>query len=78
MPGLLPAIAELIAFPVTVLSGDTGPCTGSFVLDQVGGRCLTAISKWAAPPRLPRRASQPACQYSIPTDVSRVLPGKNS
>ncbi|WP_162602640.1 hypothetical protein [Streptomyces spongiicola] len=61
-PGLLPAIAELIACPVAVLSGDTGSCTDPFVLERAGGRCLSAIRKRVtAPPRLPRRdRSRPA------------------
>ncbi|MFD7916863.1 hypothetical protein ACFV30_40305 [Streptomyces sp. NPDC059752] len=45
--GLLPAIAELIVFPVTALSDDTDPCAESFVLDEVGVIYLMAIREWA-------------------------------
>ena len=47
LPGLLPAIAELIVFPVTALSDDTDPCADSFVLDEVGVIYLMAIREWA-------------------------------
>lgn len=43
----LPAIAELVVFPVTVLSDDTEPCADSFVLDEVGVLYLMAIREWA-------------------------------
>ncbi|WP_328965549.1 hypothetical protein [Streptomyces virginiae] len=47
LSGLLPAIAELIVFPVTALSDDTEPCADSFALDEVGVIYLMAIREWA-------------------------------
>ncbi|AWN24873.1 hypothetical protein [Streptomyces sp. NEAU-S7GS2] len=47
LPGLLPAIAELIVFPVTALTDDTDPCADSFALDEVGVIYLMAIHGWA-------------------------------
>jgi hypothetical protein len=49
LPGLLPGIAELVAFPVTALSDDSNPCADSFVLDEVGVIYLMAIHEWATP-----------------------------
>lgn len=47
LPGLLPAFAELIVFPVTALSDDTDPCADFFALDEVGVIYLMAIHGWA-------------------------------
>ncbi|MER6445428.1 hypothetical protein [Streptomyces venezuelae] len=43
LSGLLPAIAELVVFPVTALSDDTEPFSDSFVLDEVCVLYLMAI-----------------------------------
>ncbi|MEU5201000.1 hypothetical protein AB0G86_44365 [Streptomyces scabiei] len=70
LPGLLPAIAELIVFPVTALSDDTEPCADSFVLDEVGVIYLMAISQWAthAP-----AAAAPGIARTIAHFVGQVL-----
>ncbi|MEU3557796.1 hypothetical protein [Streptomyces fragilis] len=68
LPGLLPVIADLVVFPVTALSGDTDPCTDSFVLDEVGVLYLAAIRAWAAhAPRPPDRESPAPSRTSWPS-----------
>ncbi|MFK0050536.1 hypothetical protein ACIQU4_41850 [Streptomyces sp. NPDC090741] len=47
LSGLLPAIAELVVFPVTALSDDTEPCADSIALDEVGVLYLMAVRDWA-------------------------------
>ncbi|MEU7649212.1 hypothetical protein [Streptomyces huasconensis] len=60
LPGLLPAIAELVVLPVIALSDDTDACADSFVLDEVGVLYLMAIREWAAPiPRGGRAGDRP-------------------
>lgn len=81
LPGLLPAIAELVVFPVTALSDDTDPCADSFVLDEVGVIYLMAIREWAthAPatpaPGIARTIAHFVGQVlaAAPTDVVRAL-----
>ncbi|MHB6912836.1 hypothetical protein [Streptomyces sp. DB-54] len=81
MPGLLPAIAELVVFPVTALSDDTEPCADSFVLDEVGVLYLMAIREWAthapaaAAPRIARTIAHFVGQVlaDTPADVLRAL-----
>ncbi|MFF5315540.1 hypothetical protein [Streptomyces massasporeus] len=70
LPGLLPAIAELVVFPVTALSDDTEPCADSFVLDEVGVLYLMAIREWAthAP-----AAAAPGIARTIAHFVAQVL-----
>lgn len=70
LPGLLPAIAELIVFPVTALSDDTDPCADSFAMDEVGVIYLMAIREWAthAP-----AAAAPGIARTITHFVGRVL-----
>ncbi|WP_234336414.1 hypothetical protein [Streptomyces sp. NRRL S-920] len=70
LPGLLPAIAELIVFPVTALSDHTDPCPDSFVLDEVGVIYLMAIREWAthAP-----AAAAPGIARTIAHFVSQVF-----
>ncbi|OEJ30077.1 hypothetical protein [Streptomyces subrutilus] len=81
LSGLLPAIAELIVFPVTVLSDDGDPCADSFVLDEVGVVYLMAIREWAthapaaAAPGIARTIAHFVGQVlaDAPTDVLRAL-----
>ncbi|MGW1811784.1 hypothetical protein [Streptomyces sp. NPDC002078] len=70
LPGLLTGIAELIVFPVTALSDDTGPCADSFFLDEVGVIYLMAIHAWAthAP-----AAATPGIARTIAHFVGQVL-----
>ncbi|POG43249.1 hypothetical protein BV881_32935 [Streptomyces sp. ZL-24] len=69
LPGLLPAIAELIVFPVTALSDNTDPCADSFVLDEVGVIYLMAIREWAT--HTP--AAAPGIARTIAHFVSQVF-----
>ncbi|MFI0915565.1 hypothetical protein [Streptomyces abikoensis] len=81
LPGLLPAIAELVVFPVTALSDDTEPCADSFVLDEVGVLYLMAIREWAthtpaaAAPCIARTIAHFVGQVlaDAPADVLRAL-----
>ncbi|MEV8529227.1 hypothetical protein AB0451_34650 [Streptomyces sp. NPDC052000] len=81
LPGLLPAIAELVVFPVTALSDDAEPCADSFVLDEVGVLYLMAIRGWgthapaAAAPGIARTIAHFVGQVlaDAPTDVVRAL-----
>ncbi|MCK1822479.1 hypothetical protein MTQ10_23420 [Streptomyces sp. XM83C] len=70
LPGLLPAIAELVVFPVTALSDDTEPCADSFALNEVGVISLMAIREWAthAP-----AAAAPGIARTIAHFVGQVL-----
>ncbi|MFF9309234.1 hypothetical protein [Streptomyces sp. NPDC014777] len=82
VPGPLPAIAELIVFPVTALSYDTDPCADSFVLDEVGVIHLMAIREWAThAPTAPAPGIARTIAHFVgpvladaPTDVVRALP----
>ncbi|MFG3043024.1 hypothetical protein ACGFYZ_39615 [Streptomyces sp. NPDC048330] len=81
LPGLLPAIAELVVFPVTALSNDTDPCADSFVLHEVGILYLMAIREWAthapatAAPAIARALAHFVVQFlaDAPTDAIRTL-----
>ncbi|MYY80828.1 MULTISPECIES: hypothetical protein [unclassified Streptomyces] len=81
LPGLLPAIAELVVFPVIVLSDDTDACADSFVLDEVGVLYLMAIREWAthapaaAAPGIARTIAHFVGQVlaDAPTDAARTL-----
>ncbi|MCL7496080.1 hypothetical protein M8I34_32450 [Streptomyces sp. MCA2] len=81
LPGLLPAIAELIVFPVTALSDDTDPCADSFALDEVGVIYIMAIHGWAthapaaAAPGIARTIAHFVGQVlaDAPTDVVQAL-----
>ncbi|MFG2097181.1 hypothetical protein [Streptomyces sp. NPDC048612] len=70
LPGLLPAIAKLIVFPVTGLSDDTDPCADSFALDEVGVLYVMAIRGWAthAP-----AAAAPGIAMTIAHFVGQIL-----
>ncbi|MFF3967941.1 hypothetical protein ACFYZI_41110 [Streptomyces griseorubiginosus] len=70
LQGLLPAIAELMVFPVTALSDDTEPCADSFVLDEVGVIYLMAISQW--PTHAPATAA-PGIARTIAHFVGQLL-----
>ncbi|MEU2166068.1 hypothetical protein QRN89_35405 (plasmid) [Streptomyces chengbuensis] len=67
MPGLLPAIAELVVFPVTALSDDTDPCADSFVLDEAAVLYLMAIREWAT------HAPAPGIARTLAHFVGQVL-----